>query len=127
MPRSPSSNGCVFTAAEEPEDAGQEVFAVSPSSDVPLAQSQANTADALMFSRSQLSHVVDFTISGFAEKCALPASILSDLAEMAEQALPDAGEESGDPKGMPQNQVQKVIKFGTKNCLEIAASVTKDD
>ena len=91
------------------------------------AQGQANTVDVLMFSRTQLVHVVDFTISQFAEKRALPASMFSDLADMAKQALPDAGEGSADPKDIPQSQVSKVIEFITKGCDEIAASSTKDD
>ena len=121
-----SSNGCVPAAAEEPEDAGQDVFAASLSSDVPPLQGQANTADVLMFSRSQLSHVVDFTISGFAEKHALPASMFRDLADMAKQALPDAGDESEDPEDVQHSQVQKLIEVVTKGCLDIAASVTND-
>lgn len=127
MPRNSSSNGHVPTSAEEPEDAGHEVFTVSLSSDVPLSQGQANSADSLVFSRSQLSHVVNFTISGFDEKRTLPASMFSDLAEMAKQALPDAGEESGDLKDLPQSQFQKVIECISNGCLEIAASVTKED
>ena len=91
------------------------------------AQGQANTVDVLMFSRTQLVHVVDFTISEFAEKRALPASMFSDPADLAKQALPDAGEGSADPKDIPQSQVSKVIEFITKGCDEIAASSTKDD
>lgn len=68
-----------------------------------------------MFSRSQLHHVVVFTIPGFAEKRALPASMLSDGAELAKQALPDAGEESGHPKDISQCQVQKVIAVVTRD------------
>ena len=93
---------------------------------MPAAQSQANSKDVLTFSRSQLSHVVDFTIAGFAKKHGLPADMFSDIAVMAKQALPDASVISEDPKDIPQKQVQKLIEVVTEGCRETAAKTSKD-
>ena len=114
-------------AAEESDDTSQDSSAISGSIGFPAVQGQANSEDVLMFSRSQLSHVVDFTIYGFAEKRGLPASAFSDFADMVKQALPNAGDIAEDPKDIPQSQVQKMIEVVTKCCLETAASMTKGD
>ena len=74
--------------------------------DVPIISSQHRRHQT-----QQLSHVVDFTVSEFAEKRALPASMFSAFTDMAKQALPDAGDGSEDRKDIPQSQVSKVLKI----------------
>ena len=117
--KAPDAQDHCFTSTEYAAEKAED-------QDIP-AQGQANTVDVVMFSRSQLSHVVDFTISEFAEKRALPASMFSAFTDMAKQALTDAGDGSEDPKDIPQSQVSKVIDFITEGCRKIVASSTKDD
>ena len=53
--------------------------------------------------------------------------MFNDLAGGTKQSLLDVGDESEDPKYIPQSQVQRLIEVATQGCMETAASAPTDD